>query len=284
MNQLTNPLITSIIFSSQDSLMFKDFFLSEKNMIYAILASGIIIFFLYFPEFHEVPVLTYLDNFFVVLFVIEAIVKIRTFKLKGYFSSNWNKFDFAIVVLSLPSLIALFLPLPFHTEFLKILRLFRLIRLIRFISFIPHMNSIVAGLGRALKASVFVILALFFLNFMLALITCHFYGHLVPEYFRDPLISSYTIFQLFTVEGWNEIPALIAERTDSPVLSAISRFYFVIVVLMGGIFGMSLANAVFVDEMTIDNNQVLEEKIDRLEEKIEALTGMIQKSQTSKKD
>jgi len=47
--------------------------------------------------------------------------------------------------------------------------------------------------------------------------------------------------------------------------------------LMGGIFGMSLANAVFVDEMTMDNNLELEQKIDRLQEQIQALTEMLRK-------
>jgi len=120
-----------------------------------------------------------------------------------------------------------------------------------------------------------------FLNFILALFTCHFYGELVPEYFGDPLISSYYIFQMFTVEGWNEIPAVVAEAAtqagleNATLIIGLARFYFILVVLIGGIFGMSLANAVFVDEMTMDNNKVLEEKIDGLEEKIGELTKLI---------
>ena len=53
------------------------------------------------------------------------------------------------------------------------------------------------------------------------------------------------------------------------------RFYFMFVVLSGGIFGISIANAVFVDEMTIDNNIVLEEKIDLLNDKIERLEVLL---------
>ena len=139
------------------------------------------------------------------------------------------------------------------------------------------MAKILHGLGRALKASVFVVLALIFLNILLAMMTCQFYGDIAPEYFGDPLSSSYAIFQLFTVEGWNDIAQSVAERTSSPFLVGITRFYFVLIVLLGGIFGMSLANAVFVDEMTMDNNDELEAKIDRLHSEIQELKALLKK-------
>ena len=92
---------------------------------------------------------------------------------------------------------------------------------------------------------------------------------------------------MFTIEGWNEIPAVIAERVQengsgsnylsTTFLIGITRFYFVFVVLIGGIFGMSLANAVFVDEMTMDNNQTLEAKIDKLQEEIAELKQLLEK-------
>ena len=51
----------------------------------------------------------------------------------------------------------------------------------------------------------------------------------------------------------------------------------IIVVTLGGIFGMSLANAVFVDEMTSDNNNVLEEKLDSMEKQIQELKELLKK-------
>ncbi|MFK7906638.1 MAG: hypothetical protein AB8B69_16020, partial [Chitinophagales bacterium] len=54
------------------------------------------------------------------------------------------------------------------------------------------------------------------------------------------------------------------------------RLYFVFVVLTGGIFGLSITNAIFVDEMTIDNTVVLEEKIDKLQEQINKLQSFIE--------
>lgn len=257
--------------------MFKRFFLSERNVLAAIIINTIIICWMYFPGFRHHRWLELADHFFLLFFIIEAIVKIRVLGGKDYFGSKWNQFDFFIVLGSLPSLFTSFITVP-NTSLLMVLRLFRLIRLIRFLRFVPNLGQILAGLGRALRASVFVLLALVFLNFMLAMLSCHLFGNVAPDLFGDPLVSAYSIFQMFTVEGWNEIPLKIAENGGeeiSPFLLGMMRFYFVLVVLLGGIFGMSLANAVFVDEMTMDNNKVLEEKIDTLQEQILELKELL---------
>jgi len=60
------------------------------------------------------------------------------------------------------------------------------------------------------------------LNLVLSILTTHFFGQIVPEYFGNPLISSYTIFQIFTIEGWNEIPAAIAANS-SPTVGILAR-------------------------------------------------------------
>ena len=254
--------------------MFKRFFLSERSIMIAILLNAMVIFLLYFPEFSQHFLLEWIDHFFVILFMLEAIVKIIVWTPKIYFSSRWNWFDFIVVIASMPSLLLTFIEIP-DTSLLLVLRLFRLIRLVRFIGFIPNLSNIMAGLGRALQASIFVLLALFFLNFMLGIFTCHFYGKMAPQYFGNPLISCYSIFQMFTIEGWNEIPAYLAKRMDSDIWIGIMRFYFVVVVLCGGIFGMSLANAIFVDEMTMDNTRLLEKKIDDLQTEVSELKKLL---------
>ncbi|MHC4943791.1 MAG: hypothetical protein ACYTG7_12310 [Planctomycetota bacterium] len=38
-----------------------------------------------------------------------------------------------------------------------------------------------------------------------------------------------------------------------------------------GIIGLSLANAIFIDEMTVDNTQALENKVDALQAEIRSL-------------
>ncbi len=256
--------------------MLKRIFFSDTVIFSAIVINTIVIFLMAFPDWSAEPILLNLDYYFIIFFLIEALVKLFYLKPKGYFKDGWNRFDFFLVIVSLPSLLEGFFNFP-DTSLVLLFRLLRLLRLVRLFRFIPNLNHIITGLGRALKASVFVLIALLFLNFFLALFTCYIYGGVVPEYFGDPMISLYTIFQMFTVEGWYEIPSLIAEKADSKWAGGFARLYFVLVVLMGGIFGMSLANAVFVDEMTMDNNKELENKIDDLQVKINQLQNTLEK-------
>ena len=251
--------------------MLKRLFLSERAMLFAIIINAVVIFALYFPEFRNNEWLLAIDHAFILFFLTEVIVKLIVLKPKDYFSANWNKFDFVIVMGSLPVFLEGLFPIPEATGLLILLRLFRLVRLVRFLKFIPNIEQVMSGLGRAIKASVFVLVVLVFLNFMIAILTCHFYADIAPEYFGNPLVSIYSIFQLFTLEGWNEIPATIVGNTDNAVTIGMTRFYFAFVVLLGGIFGMSLANAVFIDEMMMDNNQELEDKVDELTAEIRAL-------------
>ena len=243
-------------------------------MMVVILLNAVVIIAMYFPSLRDQAWLEYIDQLFVLIFVIEAVVKLSVYKPKAYFRNSWDRFDFFIVLGSLPTLFMHYLPTT-NTSILIILRLFRVIRLVRFIRFVPNLNQVITGLGRALKASVFVLLALCFLNLMFAIFTCHFYQEIAPEYFGDPIKASYSIFQLFTVEGWNEVAAAVASRTSNDLLFGLTRFYFVLIVLIGGIFGMSLANAVFVDEMTMDNNAELEAKIDRLQSELQEIKALL---------
>lgn len=259
--------------------MLQKVFLSNRVTYTAIVLNAMVIFLLAFPhiELEKGVWLLRLDTFFVFFFILEAIVKIRYFKPKNYFSSTWNVFDFTIVLLSLPSLFMPFLPELPDLSAILVLRLLRLFRLFRFFAFVPHLQQLIQGLGRAFKASIFVLIAMALYNFILAVFSCHFFGEYDKEHFGDPIISLFTIFQIFTLEGWNDIPNTIALNSNESI-AGWCRIYFVFVVLTGGIFGLSITNAIFVDEMTIDNTVVLEEKIDKLQEQINHLQVLIEEN------
>jgi len=254
--------------------MLKQFFLSEKIILSAILLNAALLFLMSFPEWKYNINLQLIDNLFILFFIVEMLVKLSTWGTQKYFSDNWNRFDFFLVMVSIPALAALFMPMP-DVSILLLFRILRLIRLAKFMWFIPNMKHILVGLGRAFKASIFVLMVLAFLNILLSVISCQLFGSWAAA-FENPISSSYTIFQLFTIEGWNEVAEkVVGGLTDSTAIG-FTRLYFVIVVLFGGVFGLSLANAIFVDEMTIDNNKALEDKIDVLQEKIDALQQLIE--------
>lgn len=263
-------------------------FLSDRLILLAIILNSFVITWMAFPvfrnhyaepyEYHSL--LLNIDQFFIWFFVAEMLVKLKTFGTKGYFSANWNKFDFFLVVVSLPSILLHLAPSMFYfipqTSLILVFRMFRLLRMLRFLKFIPNMSHIIKGIGRAAKASVFVFAAMIFLNFMLGLLSCHMFGDAAPEKFGDPLIAMYSVFQIFTVEGWYEMPqALDGKLGGSGWAEGLVRLYFIIIVLVGGIMGMSLVNAIFVDEMTMDNNDDLEDKVDELQKQIAELKAIL---------
>ena len=90
-------------------------------------------------------------------------------------------------------------------------------------------------------------------------------------YFETPFHSMYTMFKVFTVEGWYEIPDMLSQGEESLWKIFLIRFYFVISVGTGGLLGLSLANAIFVDEMTLDNNMKLEGLIEELTSEVRDL-------------
>ena len=228
------------------------------------------------PETPSANLWFWIDYCCVVFFLLESLIKIQQDGWVGYWDNNWNRFDFTVVVLSLPALLGPFLDVS-QFAFVLILRLGRLFRLFRVLRFIPNLDHLVNGVRRALRASIDVFLALILINLILAVMATLLFRDLDPDHFGNPISSGYSIFQVFTVEGWNEIAEGIEERarasgeSDPGLLIAGTRLFFVAAVLIGGILGLSLANAVFVDEMMMDNTEILERKVDALTEELRRL-------------
>lgn len=216
-------------------------------------------------------ILTKIDTFFSVLFAIEAFYKIKIFSFKRYISSGWNRLDLLLVVLATPSIIAdLFSTSDFGLGYLLAFRVLRVIKVVRFFKFVPNIDHLLKGVQNALKSSVVVFLGFFIYVFVIGILSNALFEDASDIFFGTPVQSFYTVFKLFTIEGWYEIPeSIIPEKT---ILSyGLIRLYFSLVVLTGGVLGLSLVNSIFVDSMLSDNNTELEQKVDNLTREIHRL-------------
>ena len=72
---------------------------------------------------------------------------------------------------------------------------------------------------------------------------------------------------MFTIEGWYDIPNAIADNT-SPLIGTISKIVFCLIVLIGGMFGMSFVTSSFTDELAVDNNDNVMKELQELKEMI----------------
>jgi voltage-gated sodium channel len=252
--------------------MIKKLFLNEKIILILILLNSVTIF---VSGFEIAPdnrfILSLTDNLITGLFIAEIIVKFQEFGIKNYFKSNWHKFDFILVALSFPTLIAFIGNLEITSfSFLLVFRVMRVFKSFRFLKFIPGIEHLVKGIRRALKASIVVLIGFVIYIFIIGIFSFYLFKEISPEYFGNPLKSLYSIFKIFTVEGWYEIPEQLT-RGLSATTSFFTYMYFIFVVTSGGIFGLSLVNSIFVDAMVSDNNDELENKIDLLDQKIDKL-------------
>ncbi len=252
--------------------MIKRLFLNDKFILILILLNAVTIFIGGFEiSLNNKFILSVIDNLITGLFIVEVIVKFNEFGIKNYFKSNWNIFDFILIALSLPSLFAFITNIEITSfSFLLVFRVLRVFKSVRFLKFIPGIEQLMKGISRALKASLIVLIGFVIYIFIIGVFSFYMFNEISPEHFGNPLNSLYSIFKIFTVEGWYEIPEQLTRHLSS-LTSFFIYLYFIFVVITGGIIGLSLVNSIFVDAMVSDNNDELEEKIDILSKKIDSL-------------
>ena len=137
----------------------KKFFLNEFCILYLIIANAVLIF---VQEFSlHIGFTDFLEPVFTLLFIIEMFVKIHEFGFKKYISNAWNKMDFILVLLSLPSLCVVFFGSAVQLNIFLALRVFRVFKFFRLLRFFPNMDELIISIKRALKASYVVIIGFF---------------------------------------------------------------------------------------------------------------------------
>lgn len=248
---------------------------STKVALFVIGLNTLLFTLLAFEDLSHVRILDILDEICLIYFVIEAALKIWLERPRGYFKDAWNRFDFLIVLVSFPSLLIAFIPIP-DLSFLLVLRVLRVARFFRALRFIPNIGRMLDGVRRAIRTSGLVMIAFLAFCAVISLISCHLFHEASPEHFRNPLVAFYSIFRIFTLEGWYEIPDAIAAKS-SMIIAFFTRLYFMGVVVSGGIFGLSIVNALFVDEMLRDENDKVEENFSKMEEQLHRLEEKLER-------
>lgn len=254
--------------------LIKRIFLNDHVILGIILLNTVVIYLQESGISH--PLIIGIDIACTLVFVAEMLVKHLIFGVKEYWRDGWNRMDGVLVIISLPSLVTPFMDAS-SVDFsvLLTLRLMRVLRFFRVLHFFPKITQIAAGLKRALRDSGVVLVGFFILLFIFGMINCGLYREVAPQYFDTPLNSIYSVFRIFTVEGWYEIPDAIMAAT-SPFIGKLSRLYFCFLLGAFGLLGMSFINSVFVDAMVEDNNDDVKLQLDRIEHRLEQMEEKLQ--------
>ena len=184
-----------------------------------------------------------------VFFTLEMLCKIQMEGWQQYASSWGNRADLCIIASS----ILWVLVHGVGEGSLAFLRMFRFLSMVRILKLIPDTAQMVRGVLRAIKASRAIVILLGIQLVFFSLLGFTLFGRPLPDFFGTPLRSLNTIFSVFTVENWAAAPEA-ASLLGQPWLYYGVNTFVIMVLVIGGFISLSLANAIFVDEMASDNN------------------------------
>ena len=138
------------------------------------------------------PLLLAVDRIILTIFVAEIAARLYTFRF-AFFRDPWSIFDFAIVAIAL---------IPASGPF-QVLRALRVLRVLRLISIVPSLRRVIGGLIAALPGMGSIIILLFMLFYVSAVMATKLYGATFPDWFGSLGASTYSLFQIMTLESWS---------------------------------------------------------------------------------
>lgn len=133
-----------------------------------------------------------IDRICLAIFVVELLLRLYAQGVR-FFRSGWNVFDFTIIAISL---------LPATGSF-SVLRAMRILRVLRVVSAVPSLRRVVDGLGRALPGMGSVFLLILIIYYIAAVMATKLFGASFPQWFGSLTATSFTLFQIMTLEGWS---------------------------------------------------------------------------------
>ena len=177
-----------------------------------------------------------LNNIFLGVFTVEVLIRIAAHGRRplGFFRNGWNVFDFVVVGAAY---------VPAVRESVTLLRLARVLRVARLLSVIPGLRIVVLGIARSLAPIGGMAALTFFVLYMYGMLGWILYADHDPDRFGNIGRALLTLFQILTLEGWNEVLAKEMEY------SSWSWVYFVSFVLIGTFVVLNVVIAIIVNSM-----------------------------------
>ena len=221
-----------------------------------------------------------LDILFSAVFIIEAVVKIAAFG-GSYFSENWNRFDFAVVIGSIVGFIA-------GTGSANFLRVFRLARVFRLVKRLKGLRVLFGTLITSLPTLGNIGALLLLLCFVYAVLGVSLFGKIKENgelndhvNFRTFGKSLLVLLRMATGEAWNSIMYSCMTKDDCDSAADCGRdketgewnccgnagapLYFASYVILGSFLTLNLLIAVVLENFSAtkddEDNQVTDEDL-----------------------
>ena len=139
-----------------------------------------------------------LDFGITAFFLVEIIVRMMAeARLRDFFRSGWNVFDFVIVTASL---------IPLEESQMALLgRLLRIFRVLRLVSMIPELRMLLNAFLQAIPRMGYVSLLMFIIFYIYAAVGSIFFENINPVLWGNISISMLTLFRVATFEDWTDV-------------------------------------------------------------------------------
>ncbi len=227
-----------------------------------ILLSGVLVGMETYPRYHpDTPVghvLLIMQDIILGIFVVEAAIKIGAYGRKPwlYFKNPWNVFDFTIIAICF---------LPIGAQFAMVFRMARLLRTLRLFTALPRLQVLVNALLKSIPSLGYVGVLLLLHFYIYAVMGTFLFQHNDPIRFGNLHSSMMTLFEVLTLEGWNdvfntqmlgsnftysdewrELAGTARVSTGRPIAAAA---YFVSFILLGTMIMLNLFTGVIINSM-----------------------------------
>jgi len=211
------------------------------------------------------PVLLWIQVTFLVIFVVELLLRLLAAGPRNFLCSLAGIFDCAIILASVFEYVMMLIPGDSGSDgggaggplaavsVMRVFRLLRIARIVRILHIFPELKKLVTGLAASLQAVFWVFCLLCVVMYVGALICAMELGHQeedsddeLREFFGSISSSFYTHFMIVTLEGYPAIAA--AAGAQSPIW----YIYIVCFILFSNMVLMNLVTGI-VCESVVNN-------------------------------
>ncbi len=253
-----------------------------RNRYFELFMMGIIIFsalLVGINTFHIEPIymeiLLTLDIFISIIFVIEIVLRIASYKKPlDFFKDGWNIFDFLVITLSL---------VPIDGNNSAVARLLRIFRILRIITILPELRVMITALFKSAKSISFVMILMFIIFYIYAIVGTVFFEEAKSGLWNNVGTALLTLFRIMTFEGWTEV------MYESMEIYPLSWIFYLSFIFLTTFTFLNMIIGIILDTLNAEHkiedgkivsqeykllekleiqNQILMQKIEQLENKI----------------
>lgn len=213
------------------------------------------------------------------VFIFEMLVRISWGRKDFWVGKDkrWNIFDFIITAISSVSII-------YANNSLITLRIFREFRVLRIFSRFKNLRTILDAMIDSFSKIAWTGVLFFVFYYVYAIIGVNFFCKEYPDYFGNIRIAIFTLFQIMTLDDWNQITKDVLEIYPLAWMYFISFILIVSYILLNFIVGIIISSlGLMIDRERHETISQIKQDIKEVKSRLKKIDGTNYSSRTDVK-